>query len=187
MGYRQLGGQPWVYLLPQRVYKHRVWHAIYTGSRKEQVASAYLALMGAEMICPMTREVRRTSLRGGNSRFAEVEVPLFPRYVFARIVGSLYSWVNDAPRRVGRLHIVATAGGPLNVPDKVVEAFREIKTTEQSTFKVGDRVRIDGLSGLIATIASIEGLVQNQAVSVWLEMLGARRRAEVQLTRVSAN
>jgi len=144
---------------------HRQWFALRVRPRSEKVVAGSLRHKGCEEFLPLYRQKRRWS-----DRTAEVDLPLFPGYVFSRF---------DVRERLpilmipGVMHVVGIGKAPLAVDDREIEALRLLVSSqlplEPWPFRhIGRPVRI--VSG---PLAGAEGL---------LESVKARQRLVVSVT-----
>jgi transcription antitermination factor NusG len=154
------------------------WYAIHTRARHEKRIALGLQETGIETFLPLIHEVHRWS-----DRRKEVALPLFPCYLFVRIL----------PDPATRLSVLKTPG-VLNfvgkwdqlsaVPDHDIEQVRAVVQQQDRFFpcpflKTGQRIRIrggvlDGLEGILsshkgasALVVSVE-LIQ-RSISVLIE------------------
>ncbi len=154
------------------------WYAVHTRARHEKRIDLGLQQAGIETFLPLIREVHRWS-----DRRKEVAMPLFPCYLFVRIL----------PDPAARLSVLKTPG-VLNfvgrwdllsaVPDQEIEQVRTVIQQRDRFFpcpflKAGERIRIrggvlDGVEGILsshkgasALVVSVE-LIQ-RSVSVLIE------------------
>ncbi|MGH9534147.1 MAG: UpxY family transcription antiterminator [Terriglobales bacterium] len=127
------------------------WYAACTRSRHEKMVAEQLRGRGVEHFLPLGHTVRRW-----RSRMAEVDLPLFPGYVFVHIPLPERLRVLTAP---GVAYLVASAGRPLEVPEQQMEALRErlaagALAEPHPYLAVGSRVRVwrgplAGLEGVL--------------------------------------
>jgi len=154
------------------------WYAIHTRARHEKRIDLGLQEVGIETFLPLIHEVHRWS-----DRRKEVVLPLFPCYLFVRIL----------PDPATRLSVLKTPG-VLNfvgkwdqlpaVPDHEMEQVRAVVQQRDRFFpcpflKTGQRIRIrggvlDGVEGILsshkgasAMVVSVE-LIQ-RSISVLIE------------------
>src|SRR5690242_4576889 len=126
------------------------WFAAYTQPRHEKNVERHLRMRAIETYLPLQREVRRW-----NRRRAEVEIPLFPGYVFVRLCLQDRFKALEHPSIVS---FVSFGGRPASLPDAEIEALRNAlsqRTAEPYPyFSVGKRVRITAgpLTGLQGTV-----------------------------------
>jgi transcription elongation factor/antiterminator RfaH len=153
------------------------WYAVFTRSRQEKIAASMLEYQAVEHFLPLQHEERQWS-----DRKQVVSVPLFPGYLFVRIVRS-----SDLLLRVlkvpGIVDFVRDANGPLAIPQHEIENVRAVLVSGTTCslhpyLKAGDRVRvIDGpLKGVEGTfvragsqaklVISVEMIQRSVAVSV---------------------
>jgi transcription antitermination factor NusG len=92
------------------------WYAAATTSRHEKVAADFLHRFGIENYLPINREVHQWS-----DRKVTVGVPLFPGYVFVRIMPPQRLSVLRAP---GIARLVGVHGYPAPLNDNEIEGIR---------------------------------------------------------------
>ena len=139
------------------------WFAVWTRSRQEKTAAALLVTQGVANFLPLKSEARQWS-----DRKQIVTVPLFSGYLFVNInpLGDDKLRVLKVPGIVG---IVGNSRGPLPIPDRQVEAVREVMAqgldcTVHSLLEEGDWVRVvrgalAGVEGRLVRINSSTRLV----------------------------
>lgn len=115
------------------------WFAACTRSRHEKTVAQQLQGKGVEYFLPLGRTVRRWQ-----SRLAEVDLPLFPGYVFVRIPLHARLGVLTVP---GVAYLVASAGRPLAVPEEELMTLRArlaagVLAEPHPFLTVGTRVRV---------------------------------------------
>lgn len=130
------------------------WYAVRTRSRHEKVAAKQLDGTGVETFLPLMTQVHRW-VTGPK----QVDVPLFPGYVFVRIIYS-----PDQRVRVLRSHGVAgfvgtTHGKGTPIPDKQIEDIRlllnhKIPFKNSISLRVGQKVRVKG-----GSLDGVEGVL----------------------------
>ena len=130
------------------------WYALQTRAQHEKIVAQSLAGKGYEEFLPLYRFRRRWS-----DRIKELELPLFPGYVFCRF---------DLEQRLpilvtpGVYHIVGIGKTPWPVEEDEIATIQSLVRTGLPTepcqfLRVGQQVRIDsgpleGLKGLLLTI-----------------------------------
>jgi transcription antitermination factor NusG len=127
------------------------WVALRVRPRCEKRVGFLLRQQGFEELVPLY-----TSRRRWSDRYKNVELPLFPGYVFCRLAGGFQSPVLSTP---GVLHFVGIGRKPSPVEEHEIEAIRLIvgSTVEANPcpfLEAGDRVRI--ISG---PLQSLEGVL----------------------------
>jgi transcription antitermination factor NusG len=173
------------------------WYAVQTRVQHEKMVAQALAGKGYEEFLPLYRCRRRWS-----DRIKELELPLFPGYVFCRF---------DVEQRLpilvtpGVQHIVGIGKVPLPVEEAEIAAIQSIVRTglpaEPWPFlQVGQRVRIvsgplEGLEGLLLAVkkpyrlvVSVTLLQRSVAVeidSVWVTPLALPQRPRSPQTSLS--
>lgn len=115
------------------------WYAIWTRSRHEQVVRSQLVEKHVPVFLPTLTKWSRWK-----DRRKQIEVPLFPGYVFARF---------DPDGRLtvlkcsGVVSIVSVNGSPVPVPDQEIESIRTLVTSTLPydpcpTIKTGTMVEV---------------------------------------------
>jgi len=127
------------------------WYAIYTSPRHEKKVRQHLGSRGVECFLPLFQSARRWK----NGCKAQVELPLFPGYLFVNIVRQEKTRVLDAP---GVLSFVGPKGDLAQLPDSEIETLRSglhlQKFEPHHGMAIGQRVRIhagplQGLEGVL--------------------------------------
>ena len=139
---------------PVAIDHHRPrWYVIHTRSRHEKRVSEQLQLKHVENFLPLYR-----SKRNWNGRNAQVDLPLFPGYVFVRIPLAERLSVLTLGGVAG---LVSFQGAPVPLPDVELERLRSCLSIAQAEpipyFHAGNRVRI--VSGMLA---GLEGVILRQ-------------------------
>lgn len=94
------------------------WHAVRVRSRFEYTTSTILRDKGFEQFLPLYRSRRRWS-----DRVKEVDMPLFPGYVFCRFDASAPLSILTTP---GVVHIVSAGRTPIPVDASEISALQDI-------------------------------------------------------------
>jgi len=128
------------------------WFAVHTSSRHEKQVAVQLAGRNIEHLLPLYEEVHRWA-----DRSAKVEMPLFPGYLFVRIVPERRP---DVLRVPGVARMVGFNGAPLAIDDAKIDALRNairagLRVAPHEYMKVGCRVRVRsgvlrGVEGILA-------------------------------------
>lgn len=134
------------------------WYAVHTRSRHEKRIELSLRQAGVDTFLPLIREVHHWS-----DRRKEVQLPLFPCYLFVHIVPDTAARL-AVLKTSGVLNFVGTAGLECSIPDPEIEQVRSVVTQQGSYFpcpflKTGQRVRIRGgaLEGVEGVLSSHKG------------------------------
>ena len=138
------------------------WYAIQVQSRLGSVASATLRGKGYDEFLPLYRSRRRWS-----DRTKELELPLFPGYLFCRLdVHDRLLPILTAPGVIG---IVSAGKTPIPVDDEEIEAIRAVLRSGLAAqpwpfLQVGSKVYIErgpltGLEGIIANTDKVYRLI----------------------------
>jgi transcription antitermination factor NusG len=164
------------------------WYAVLTAPNSEAKASAYLKRQGYHTFYPHVREKRYA---GRRRSMLEVERPFFSRYLFVCFTKPTHNHF-DVNETFGVSTTVSVANEPLQIPNAVIDDLMRmadedglIRRQEPPHWfqgKVGDTVTLKDEApfyGLVAEIASVAALDRKDAISVWIDLLGARREVEV--------
>jgi len=132
------------------------WFALLVRAAREKYATLLLENAGFQCYLPVSKFTRRWS-----DRLKEVEVPLFPGYLFCRMNPEDRLPVLMTP---GVIQIVGVGKTPLPVDEEEIVAIQRAATTGVSIIpwpyvKIGQVARIEagplkGLSGIIVKIKS---------------------------------
>ena len=156
------------------------WYALTVRPRHEQSASQYLRHKGLEVLSPVYRVRRRWS-----DRMKEVELCLFPGYVFCRFSYEERLLVLGTP---GVASIVGFARTPAPIPDTEIAAILTMVKSGRRVepwpyLRAGDRVLIgegclEGLCGTLVrekdhsrVVVNVELLQRSVAVEIDRETL----------------
>jgi transcription antitermination factor NusG len=127
-----------------------LWYAAYTCANHEKKAATEISLRGVESFVPVYHSVRRWS-----DRRVELEMPLFPGYVFVHLGLPDRQKVVQVP---GVVRLVGFGGVPAALPDEQIEILRtglnrRLRAEPHPYLTVGRRVRLK--SGPLAGIQGI--------------------------------
>jgi transcription antitermination factor NusG len=151
------------------------WYALHTRSRHEKSIAARLNAEDTETFLPLHRSRHLWK----NGVHAEVDLPLFPCYLFARVRAHDRVRVLQTP---GVLGFAATSAQPTAIPDDEIALLRNATAKfiaePHPYLNCGDRVRIvsgamAGLDGILIrrkheyrVVLSIEAIMRSVAVEV---------------------
>jgi transcription antitermination factor NusG len=137
------------------------WYALRIKSRHERIVAAALNGKGYEVFLPLYRDRRRWS-----DRMKEVELPLFPGYLFCRF---------DAMKRLpilmtpGIVQLVGVGKNPHPIEETEITAIQSIVISRLNAqpwpyLQVGQKVRIEqgpltGLQGILIALKKTHRLV----------------------------
>jgi len=153
------------------------WYAVQTMSRHERIVTSQLERQGITVFFPTFTEVHRWSDRKKN-----VELPLFPGYLFT------YTVMSPAVRRLVRFArgvagLITVGGEPVPIPGEEIEKVQRllagrVRCVTHPFLTVGRRVRIcggalDGVEGVLSAdnghkglVISIQGIQRSIAISI---------------------
>jgi transcription antitermination factor NusG len=128
------------------------WFAVYTTPRHEKAVARHFEFREIESFLPLFMEMHRWK----NRSRVNVEQPLFPGYIFARIGRRDSPQVLSVP---GVLLIVGSGRNPMALPDFEIEALRSglhLRKFEPHPYLVvGEKARIKSgsLAGMVGVLA----------------------------------
>jgi transcription antitermination factor NusG len=163
------------------------WFAVGTRARQEKLISEILYNKGYELFLPLYK-----SRRFWSDRIKEVELPLFPGYLFCRLTPKQRTL--PLLMTPGVRGIVGFGNEPTPIPDFEIEAVQAIVKSKllalpHPFLRVGQQVRVtygplEGLRGILISskkncrfIVSVEMLQRSVAVEVdgaWIEPVNGR-------------
>lgn len=136
--------------LSSQVSQHS-WYALYTCARHEKRVAELIERRNVSCYLPLYRSVRRWK-----DRRKELELALFPSYVFVRMSLVNKQKVLEVP---GVVHFVSFDGKPAALPEEEIEALRKrlaakVGVEPHPYLKSGRKVRVrsgplQGLEGII--------------------------------------
>jgi transcription antitermination factor NusG len=139
------------------------WYAIHARARHEKRIDLSLRQAGIETFLPLVREVHRWS-----DRRKEVALPLFPCYLFVRILSDPSTRLRVL-KTPGVLNFVGKWDEFSTVPDQEIEQVRVVVEQQDRFFpcpylKAGQRIRIrggvlDGVEGILSSHKGASALV----------------------------
>ena len=148
------------------------WFVIWAESRAEKKVEQRMAALGLSPWLPLVKERHRWS-----DRWREVEVPLFPGYLFAKAAHAEWYRILRTP---GVLTVVREGGKPALLSDSFVASLRDAigrkgvapeAVMENITYKPGDEVIVQegplrGVRGVVRERRSGRQLV------IWVAEIG---------------
>jgi transcription antitermination factor NusG len=139
------------------------WYAVQTRSRHEKKAFAELREKGVSTFLPLMKQVHRWS-----DRNKEVDVPLFPGYVFVNTLPIPEARVSVL-RTPGIANFVGDHGKGTPIPDKQIQDIQailahKVPVASHPFLSMNQRVRIrggslDGVEGMLVAMNSDLSLV----------------------------
>jgi transcription antitermination factor NusG len=162
------------------------WYAVRVRSQYEDMVARHLRVRGLESFLPLYKEKHRWS-----DRFKEIEVPLFPGYVFCQ-----FNPVNRLPVLTvpGVVHLVGTGRNPTPIDENEMIALQSAVKSGFAAkpwpfLEVGQKVKIEygpliGVEGILLgfrgrqrIVLSISLLQRSVAVEInedWVRPLSVR-------------
>jgi transcriptional antiterminator RfaH len=161
------------------------WIAVLTHANCETKAEFHLRRQGYEIYLPRYLKLVRHAHRRDH-----LPRPLFPRYLFARLMET-DSW---CPIRstIGVSGIVCNGSQPTTVPSAVIGEIRAreddngmVRINSGRSFRPGERVRVEAgsLSGLEGIFESND---EGERVTILLDVLGRRVKSRMPLEAIRA-
>ena len=151
------------------------WFAVYTRHHHEKAIARFISGKGLEVFLPLYKAAHRWK-----DRMKELELPLFPNYVFV-LAGPMHrTAVLSTP---GVYDFVRLSGAPASIPQEEIDAVRRavgqgLNAEPHPFLKSGDRVRVksgplEGLEGILVRkknlyrlVLSVDLLVKSISVEV---------------------
>jgi transcription antitermination factor NusG len=151
------------------------WYALYTSANHEKKVAAELGRRSMESFLPLYSSVRRWK-----DRRVQLQLPLFPGYVFVHLALTDRFRALQVP---GVAKLVGFGGQPVALPDEQVEALRsglngQSRAEPHPYLIVGRRIRVlrgpfQGVEGILArkkgvfrVVLSLELIMRSIAVEV---------------------
>ena len=137
---------------------HVRWYAAYTCAKHEKRVASALGARDVEHFLPLFSSVRRWK-----DRRVQLDLPLFPGYIFVRLPFSERLRVVEIPSVV---RLVGFGGMPIALPDIEIEIMRSglsqgLRAEPHPFLIVGRRVRITG-----GPFAGLEGILKKKKSSL---------------------
>jgi transcription antitermination factor NusG len=162
-------------LPPQAAMMRPQWYAVYTSANHEKRVAAEFSRRRVESFLPLYSSVRRWK-----DRTVQLQVPLFPGYVFVHLALSDRLRVIQVP---GVVKLVGSGGQPVALPDEQLEALRaglsgRLPAEPHPYLTIGRRIRIvrgafqgaEGTlvrkKGLFRVVLSLELIMRSIAIEV---------------------
>lgn len=159
----------------QQPHCDKRWVAVYTASRHEKQVQRQLADKNTDSFLPLYNAKREWKKR----KSVDIDLPLFPNYVFARIASGQRLLVLGTP---GVFSIVGSRREAWELPERELEALRSatlLRTLEPHPYLVvGERARVRsgplaGLEGVIVRkkknlqiVMSLDQIMRSVAIEV---------------------
>jgi len=174
------------------------WYALRIRSNQEKIVASMLENKGYEQFLPLYRSTRRWS-----DRVKQLDLPLFPGYLFCRL--DPVETVLPVLTTPGVVSIAGTGRVPLPVPDEEIEAVRTVIRSGLATMPwpgltVGSKVLIErgpltGLEGVAINVGdqcrlvvSVQLLQRSLAVTIersWARPISNTARIQTSLAQDS--
>lgn len=172
------------------------WFAILTKAGREKHATLLLENSGFECCLPISKSSRKWS-----DRIKEIELPLFPGYLFCRMNPNDRLPVLMTP---GVVQIVGAGKTPIPVPEQEIAAIQRVEKSGLSAMpwpylRVGHVVKIEegplrGISGIVIRIKSglklvlsVQLLQRSVAVEIDRGWIGGAYPVNAVAQRVASN
>jgi len=156
-------------------YLHARWYAAYTAPRHEKRVTQQMEGQRIDCFLPLYKSIRRWK-----DRRKQLDLPLFPGYVFVHMALRDRLQVLQLP---GVVQLVSFSGKPAALPDAEIEALRSglarnLHAEPHPYLTVGRRVRVrrgsvEGLEGILVrrkqkfrVVLSIELIQRSVAIEV---------------------
>jgi len=169
----EIVARPEDYLLPH-------WYAVYTSAHHEKRVAEQLSMRSVEQFLPLYRSVRMWK-----DRRVELELPLFPGYVFVRTVLRDRLRILQVP---GVANLVGFGGTPTALPESDVERLKQglaagVGAQPHPFLTVGRNVRIRSgpLAGMVGILLRRKNAVR---VVVSLRLIQRSVALEVDATQL---
>jgi transcription antitermination factor NusG len=150
------------------------WYVAYVVARHEKAVAGQLVRRSVESFLPLYHTVHCWK-----KRRAEVELPVFPSYLFVRIPAAERLRVLEVP---GVVHIVTSHGVPVAMPEQEIENLRtalQLCRSEPCRYlAAGRRVRIHS-----GRLQGLEGVVlrQNSQTRIIISVDFIQRSASIEV------
>lgn len=131
---------------------NRKWFAVRTRTNHEKVAQTVLTAKKFESFLPLYRERRTWS-----DRIKEIEIPLFPGYLFCRSSVEEHRHILNTP---GVMSVVGSGRSPIAIPDAEIDNVKQFVASEIDAkphpfLEVGQKVRL-----IRGPLAGVEGILK---------------------------
>ncbi|MBZ0148931.1 MAG: transcriptional activator RfaH [Pseudorhodoplanes sp.] len=166
------------------IEKH--WFVVQTQPHAEVKAAAHLSRQGFTTYLPRYLKRRRHA-----RRTETVAAPLFPRYIFVDIDMAVQRW-RSIHSTVGVSRLVCQGKRTAQIASAIIEQLRLredesgiIRLEQRPRFKPGETIRV--LDGVFTSLLGLyEGVLDNERVTILLDLLGRKVRVAVDLESVAA-
>lgn len=162
-------------LPPEMAMMRPRWYAVYTSANHEKKVAGEFSRRSVESFLPLYSSVRRWK-----DRRVQLQMPLFPGYVFVHLALSERLRVIQVP---GVVKLVGFGGQPVALPDEQLEALRtglngQLRAEPHPYLTIGRRIRIvrgafrgaEGTlvrkKGVFRVVLSLELIMRSIAVEV---------------------
>lgn len=130
------------------------WYAVYTASRHEKCVAQHLNLRAMETFLPLYERISRWK-----DRRVRLQLPLFPGYVFVRLMLRDKMRVLEIP---GVSRLVGFSGEPVPLPEEDIQLLRKglgtgLRAEPCPYLKVGERVRVKS-----GPLRGVEGILKKK-------------------------
>jgi transcription antitermination factor NusG len=143
---------PFLWIPPRHAPSSQAWYAVYTSSRHEKRVHEHFGSRQIEAFLPLYRVLHRWR----NGCVVNVELPLFPNYLFVRMARQERVRILEVP---GVITVVSQGREPVPLPEFEINSLRlnlqSHKFEPHPYLAVGERVRVRsgplaGLQGVLS-------------------------------------
>lgn len=166
----------------------RRWFAVRIRTNHEKVALGVLTAKKLESFLPLYRERRIWS-----DRIKEIEIPLFPGYLFCRSIAEEHRHILNTP---GVMNVVGSGRHPIPIPDVEIDNVKQFVASEIDSkphpfLEVGQKIRLvrgplAGVEGilkefksgyrLVVSVTLLQRSISAELDASWIEVLPKRDR-----------
>ena len=155
------------------------WYAVMAGPKMEFVAADYLRREEIRAWVPFERITKWRNM-WGKQKLESRRVPLFPRYLFVRVLMGDIARVNEC---VGVSTVVYQGEYPFAIPQEIMDELMaradwlgclgEMDKTKRELFEAGSVVRVSDEHPSLAGHERVVSVDSGDSVRVLLDLLGA--------------
>lgn len=162
------------------------WYVVHTRPRSEELATEHLRRQGYEVYSPRCSKTRRHA-----RRFEQINVPLFPRYIFVKFDVEIDHW-RPIKSTIGVATIICRNEKPEPIRDTIVEQIKEqegenglVSIGELFSIRPGALVKINSGAFMDQT-GVFDCWSSGQRVQVLLNILGRNLKVSLPSRKIAA-